>query len=266
MTIRTASGGSAAARPWLALAVLMSGAVAAPAAEIQVFTSGAPSTVQRAIAATFTQQTGVEVVITADTLAKLRERLSGGARADVIVLPRPAMLELDKAGQLRAQSLTDLARVGIGVAVREGAPKPDISSVEALRATLLNAKSIAHPDPRGGGFAGAQIDLMFEKLGIAAAVRPKVVLMYAFAGGVEGIARGDAEIGLFNISEIIPIKGVTLVGPLPAELQSYITFAGALHARSASPQAAEAFLRALSDPAAQEAWRSNGFEALRREN
>jgi molybdate transport system substrate-binding protein len=107
---------------------------------------------------------------------------------------------------------------------------------------------------------------MFEKLGIAAAVRPKVVLMYAFAGGVEGIARGDAEIGLFNISEIIPIKGVTLVGSLPAELQSYITFAGALHAGSASPQAAEAFLRALGDPAAHEAWRSNGFEAVSRGN
>jgi molybdate transport system substrate-binding protein len=248
------------------LAVLVSSAAAAPAAEIQVFTSGAPSTVQRAVAARFTPQTGVAGVITADTLAKLRERLSGDAKADVIVLPRPVMVQLGRTGQLRPESLIDLARVGIGVAVREGAPKPDISSVEALRATLLKAKSIAHPDPRGGGFAGAEIDRMFEKLGIAAAVRPKVVLMYAFAGGVEGIARGDAEIGLFNISEIIPIKGVTLVGPLPAELQSYITFAGALHARSASPQAAEAFLRALNDPAAQEAWRSNGFEALSRGN
>ena len=102
--------------------------------------------------------------------------------------------------------------------MKEGAPLPDVSTVDALKQTLLNAKSIAHPDPKGGGFTGAHIDRMFERLGIADAVRPKVKHGYAFTGGVASIAKGDAEIGIFNISEIVPIQGVRLVGPLPAEL------------------------------------------------
>jgi molybdate transport system substrate-binding protein len=134
--------------------------------------------------------------------------------------------------------------------------------VDALRKTLLNARSIAHPDPAGGGFTGAQIARMFAQLGIAEAVKPKVVLMYAFTGGVENIAKGDAEIGLFNISEILPVKGVTLVGPLPPEVQNYITFAGALHAGSGSTDAPAAYLRSLSDPGARDTWKTSGFEML----
>ena len=157
--------------------------------------------------------------------------MSGDAKPDVVVLPREVMIGFEKSGAFRPGSLIDLARVGIGVAVKEGAPLPDISTVDALKQTLLNAKSIAHPDPKGGGFTGAHIDRMFERLGIADAVRPKVKLGYAFTGGVASIAKGDAEIGIFNISEIVPIKGVRLVGPLPAEYQNYLVFAGALHVR-----------------------------------
>ena len=151
------------------------------------------------------------------------------------MIPRPGMAKFEKSGAVRPGSVIDIARVGIGVVVREGAPRPDISTVDALRKTLLNAKSIAHPDPKGGGFTGAHIDRMFEQLGIADAVRPKVGLGFAFAGGVDSVAKGEVELGLFNISEIVPIKGVTLVGPLPDEHQNYLVFAGALHVRGASP-------------------------------
>ena len=146
--------------------------------------------------------------------------------------------------------------------MREGAPRPDITTVDALRKTLLDARSIAHPDPGGGGFAGAQINQMIVRLGIADDVKPKVKLMFAIAGGVSSVAKGDAELGLFNISEILPVKGVTLVGPLPAELQSYITFSGAIHSGSDAPEAASAYLRWLSAPDAQEAWKNGGFEPL----
>jgi molybdate transport system substrate-binding protein len=247
--------------PLIALTGLSLTASPAATAEIQVFTSGAPSAVQNKIARRFQAASGHRVVITAETLSNIRTRI-GAEKPDVIVLPRPAMTGLETAGELRPRSLVHLARVGIGVTVREGTPLPDISTVDALRRTLLNAKSIAHPDPQGGGFAGAQVDRMFEKLGIADAVRPKVTLMYAFGGGVENIAKGGAEIGLFNISEIVPTKGVTLVGPLPRDLQSYITFSGALHARSSLPEAGAAFLAALVDPAARDDWKSGGFEAL----
>ena len=254
--------GSAIAWPAVAVAVLSLGMIPSAAADIHVFTSGAPSAVQKDVAAKFMQATGNRVVITAETLSKVRETLAGAEHPDVVVLPIPAMNALDKSGAFRPGTQIGLARVGIGVVVREGAPLPDISTVDALRKTLLNARSIAHPDPQGGGFAGAQVDHMFEKLGIADQVRPKVVLMYAFTGGVANIAKGGAEIGFFNISEIVPIKGVTLVGPLPEELQSYITFAGAVHVRSNAPEVATAFLHALSDPSARDAWKAGGFDLI----
>jgi molybdate transport system substrate-binding protein len=248
-------------RTTLSLALLL---VAAPsmAADIQVFTSGAPAAVQRRLAPAFEKATGHKVVITAETLNDIRKRLAGNAAPDVVVLARPVMAGLEKDGTLRPGTLTDLARVGIGVTVKDGAPLPDISTVDALKKALLNTKSIAHPDPKGGGFTGAHIDRMFERLGIADQVRPKVVLMYAFTGGVENIAKGGAELGIFNISEIVPIKGVRLVGALPSELQNYLVFAGGLHARGTSSEPAAAYLRFLQEAAAQEGWKAGGMEVI----
>ena len=243
------------------IAALWLGNGRAAGADIQVFTSGAPAAVQKVLAAKFTDTTGHRVVLNAATLQEIRNQLSGDQKLDVVVLPGPAVESLDKAGALRPGSKTNLARVGIGVTAKEGTPLPEISTIDALRQTLLNARSIAHPDPSGGGFAGAQIARMFEGLGIAEAAKPKVVLMYAFTGGVANIARGDAEIGLFNISEILPVRGVALVGPLPQELQSYITFVGAVHASSAAPDIAAAYLRSLTEPAARAAWKSGGFDS-----
>src|SRR5262245_13725506 len=232
------------------------------AAGIQVLPSGAATAVPRRLAPAFEKASGHKVVLTAETLNDIRKRLAGDAKPDVIVLARGALMPLQKSGALRPSTFVDLARTGIGVVVKEGAPLPDISTVDALKKTLLNAKSIAHPDPKGGGFTGAYIDRMFERLGIADQVRPKVVLMFAFTGGVENIAKGGAEIGIFNISEIVPIKGVRLVGPLPAEQQNYLVFSGALHVRSQSPELAAAYLRSLTEPAAHDAWKAGGFEVL----
>jgi molybdate transport system substrate-binding protein len=245
----------------LSLAGMFAAAPAA-AADIQVFSSGAPAAVQKRLAPAFTKATGHNVVITAETLNDIRKRISGDAKPDVVVLPRAVMVGYEKSGALRPGSLIDLARVGIGVAVKEGAPLPDISTVDALKQMLLNAKSIAHPDPKGGGFTGAHIDRMFERLGVADAVRPKVKLGYAFTGGVASIAKGGAEIGIFNISEIVPVQGVRLVGPLPAELQNYLVFAGALHVRGEHPGPAAAYLQSLLEPSSQDAWKAGGFEVL----
>jgi molybdate transport system substrate-binding protein len=127
---------------------------------------------------------------------------------------------------------------------------------------LIAARSIVHSDPRGGGYAGAQVAAMIERLGIADVVRPKVTFQFAIAGGVAAVARGDAEIGLFNISEIVPVEGVVLVGPLPPELQSTITFAGAVYGGSAAPEAALSFLQYLAGADTHDAWRAGGFEPL----
>lgn len=243
------------------LAILAGGTRSSQAADIRVFTSGAPAEVQKVLAGPFTETTGHRVLFTVGNLAAIQEKLSA-ERADVAVLPAPAIETLVKSGKLRAASRLNLARVGIGVAVRQRATLPDVSTVDAVRKTLLEARSIVHPDPRGGGFTGAHIARMIERLGIADAVRPKVTLLFAIGGGVAAVAKGDAEIGLFNISEILPVGGVTLAGALPVELQNYITFAGALHVDSAAPEPAAEFLRALSDPKAREAWSAGGFEAL----
>jgi molybdate transport system substrate-binding protein len=245
-----------------ALAVLALGSRPSLAAEIHVFTSAATLAVQEAYADKFAQATGNRVSLTAGTVRETEERLRGAAGPDVVVLPAPVMDPLEKAGTFRPGTRLSLARVGIGIAVRAGRPAPDISTTDAVRKLLLAARSIAHPDPQGGGIAGAQITRMFERLGIADAVRPKVTLVYAFAGGVERVANGEAEIGLFNISEILPVPGVTLVGPLPPDLQSYIVFSGAVHAGSAAPQVAAAYLEMLASPSAREAWQKAGFESL----
>ena len=230
------------------------------AADVRVFTSGAPADIQRGLVRAFTETTSHRPLITSGTLSAIQQRLSGSESADVVVLPVPTIEALDKAGKLRPGSRIGLARVGIGVAVRQGAPLPDVSTVDAVRRALLAARSIVHPDPQGGGFTGAHISRMIERMGIADAVKPKVKLMFAVGGGVAAVASGDAELGLFNISEILPVPGAALAGALPAELQSYITFAGALHVDSAATDAAAAYLRMLAG--AREAWKAGGFEPL----
>jgi molybdate transport system substrate-binding protein len=243
-------------------AMTVSGLAAMPAAaaDVRVFSSGAPAEIAQGLARAFSEATGHRLLITSATVGSLQQRLLGSESADVVVLPAPTIETLEKAHKLRAASRISLARVGIGVAVRQGAPLPDVSTVDALRRALLAARSIAHPDPRGGGFTGAHIGRMIERMGIAEAVKPKVKLMFAIGGGVAAVANGEVEIGLFNISEILPVPGAVLAGALPAEVQSYITFAGALHVDSAAPDAAAAYLKMLAS--AREAWRAGGFEPL----
>jgi molybdate transport system substrate-binding protein len=232
----------------------------AAAAEISVLTTAAPSEVEKVLAEKFTAASGHHVAFTIGTVRDTEDKLAGNEASDIVVLPSPALDH--HMAQLTPGSRIELARVGIGIVVRDGAPRPDISTVDALRKTLLAARSIAHPDPQGGGFAGQQIARLFTRLGIAEALKPKVILAFAATGGVVQVANGEAEIGLFNISEILPVKGVTLVGPLVPELQSYITFSAALDLRSRASGPAASFLRALSAPQAREAWRSGGFELI----
>jgi molybdate transport system substrate-binding protein len=179
-----------------------------------------------------------------------------------VILPAPIIDSLVRTGVLRPAGRVDLARVGVGLVVRDGAPLPDISTADGVRTTLLRTRSIVIPDPAGGGQTGAALARMMTQLGIADAVKPKVTLMQAIAGGVELVAKGEVELGMFNISEILPVKGARLVGPLPSELQSYITFAAAIPAGNAAPAPAQAFIKSLSGPGAREHWKAGGLESL----
>jgi len=244
----------------VALAVCLAGG--ATAADISIFSSGAPAGVEKVLAAQFTRESGHRVVFTVANPALIQQKLSVGEVPDIVILPAPIIDALAKTGVLRPASRVDLARVGVGLVVREGAPLPDISTADGVRTALLHARSIVIPDPAGGGQTGAALARMMTQLGIADAVKPKLTLMQAIAGGVELVAKGEVELGIFNISEILPVKGVTLAGALPPALQSYIVFAAAIHAGSTSVAAAEDYIKLLSAPAAREYWRAGGLESM----
>jgi len=233
----------------------------AVAADVSVFSSGAPAEVEKAVAARFTRDTGHRVIFTVAPPADIQAKLKSGETPDIVVLPAPIIQALEKAGALRPGRV-DLARVGIGVIVREGAPRPDISTMEAVRKMLLDARSIVHPDPVGGGLAGVALARMMAEMGIADAVKPKLTYMFAINGGATLVAKGEVEVGLFNISEVLSAKGTTLLGPLPSAVQSYIVFSASIHVGSRSSEPAQAFIRALSDPAAREDWKAGGLESL----
>jgi molybdate transport system substrate-binding protein len=235
----------------------------ADAADIRVYCTGAPSVAAKAVAADFAKAAGHHLSFTVGPPVTIERDLAAGDQADLVIVPAPVAAKLIASGTLRAGSAIDLARVGIGVVVRAGARAPDISSAAAIRKLLTDARSIVYPDPTaGGGSAGRAIAQMIERMGLTDTMRPKLTRAAAIGGGVALVADGKTEVGFFNISEILPIPGVTMVGPLPADLQSYIVFAAAIPARNTAPEPAAAFIQALAAPAASEAWRKSGMEPV----
>jgi molybdate transport system substrate-binding protein len=246
----------------LSAAILLMAAGAprgAAAAEIKVLTAGAFKQVLLMLVPDFEKQTGHKVIVQNDTVGALAKRIEGGEVFDLAVLTPAAVNDLSSKGKFVAGSRTNLGRVGVGVVVKEGAPKPDISSVDAFKKALLAAKSVAYIDPAAGGSSGIYVAGLLDRLGVAAEVKPKAKLI---PGGAvaEHIARGEAELGIQQISEILPVKGVTLVGPLPADIQNYTVYAAGLGAHGKESEAAKALLKTLSGPAAADVLKSKGME------
>lgn len=231
----------------------------AAAAEIKVLTGGAFKQVVLAVVPAFEQQTGHKVIVDNDTAGALKKRIEGGEAFDVAVITPAVINELAGAGKVSAGSRVDLARVGVGVMVKEGAPKPDVSTVEAFKEALLKAKTVAYIDPASGGSSGIYLDKLFERLGVADQVRAKARLK---KGGyvADLLVSGDAELGLHQISEIVPVKGVTLVAPLPKEIQNYTTYAAGLSAASSNKDVAQALIKAFASPAAAAVLKEKGME------
>jgi molybdate transport system substrate-binding protein len=232
---------------------------AAAAADLKVLTAGAFKQVLLALAPTFEQQTGQKLAIENDTAGALAKRIAGGEAFDVAVLGPAAIDDLTKQGKFAPASRVVLAKVGVGVVVKAGAPKPDIGTVEAFKRAVLDAKSVAYIDPASGGSSGIYVAGMLERLGLAAEVKPKAKLI---PGGLvaDHIAKGEAELGIHQISEIVPVQGATLVGPLPAELQNYTTYAAAISASAQDSEAAKALVKLLSGPAAAPVIKEKGME------
>src|SRR6195256_1748034 len=201
----------------------------AGAAEIKVLTAGAFKQVVLALVPDFEKQTGHKVTVENETVGALTKRIEGGEGFDLAVLTPGAVDNLTGKGKFAAGSRTNLARVGVGVVVKDGTPKPDISSGDAFKKSLLAAKSVAYIDPAAGGSSGIYVSGLLDKLGIGAEVKAKAKLIHGGAVA-EHIAKGEAEIGIHQISEILPVKGIVLVGALPGEIQNYTVYAAGLGA------------------------------------
>jgi molybdate transport system substrate-binding protein len=246
----------------LATALSLAMTQAASAAEIRVISGGAFKQVLTAMTAEFEKQTGHKVSLTFRTVGQNLKAIDGGEVFDVAVLTPAAIDDLTKAGKVMPASRADLAKTGVGVVVKEGAPKPDISSVDAFKRTLLAAGSVAYIDPAAGGSSGIYVGKLLERLGIAKEVNAKAKLI---PGGAvaEHIAKGEAELGVHQISEILHVQGATLVGPLPPEIQNYTVYSAGIGASAKQPEAAKALVTFLAGPGAAPIIRSKGMEPAR---
>lgn len=230
----------------------------ADAADIKVLTTGAFRPVVLAVVSDFEKQSGHKVVVDNGTAGELQKRIESGEAFDVAVITPKVVDGFIAAGKITSGSRLNLATVGVGVMVKAGMPKPDVSTVEKFKQVLLAAKSVAYLDPASGGSSGIYIDKLLERLGIADQVRPKVKLKQ---GGhvADLIVSGEAELGIHQISEIVPVKGVTLVGPLPKEIQNTTIYAAGLSASAKDKDAAEALIKALASPGAAAVLKSKGM-------
>jgi molybdate transport system substrate-binding protein len=257
--IRSSSAAIAAA---ISSLWLMATADIATAAQIKLLSGSAIETAMAELLSKFEQSSGHKVTFDFNgTIGGMTDRVQKGEAADVVIVSGLQIEALEKQGKVVSGSRADIAKVGVGVFVRKGAPKPDISSVEAFKRTMLAARSIGWNDPAAGAPVSIYMTGVLERLGVAEVMKPKTVAFKERSERFEAVARGDVEIGFNQISEIMAAPGVDLVGPLPAPIQNYTLLAGGIVAASKEQEAAKALIRFISLPAAQVIWKAKGFDA-----
>ncbi len=232
--------------------------LAAPAAELVVYSTGAVRSVVSALAEVFQQETGHTVRLTSATAGEVQAQIEQGAVADLVIAPQATIQRLAGKGLAIAEASLVVARVGMGVAVREGAPRPAIDTPAAFRQALLEAPSLTYSDPVAGGTSGRALMALVDQLGIGAAVRAKGLPGTGYV--CEKVARGEAALCVHQISEILPVAGVTLVGPLPAELQQVTAYVAAPTPRGADATLAQAFVELLTRPAMRARFAAAGMD------
>jgi molybdate transport system substrate-binding protein len=238
-----------------ALALLFS-AAAAGATELRLLAVGGAKVALDAIIADYTKATGNEVKFTVGSPPVVAQKLVAEP-FDVVVQSAPAMDDAVKAGALKADTRVAVARGGIGMAVRQGAPVPDVSTPEAFKKTLMAAKSIVVTDPAMPNASGALTQRILSEAGVADAIKDKVKVI-GLDPGQEAISKGEYDLGFFNISEVRPY--VKYAGPVPAPLQKFTTYEAAVSAKAAAADPAAAFVRLLATPAMAERWKQAGME------
>ena len=235
----------------------------ASAAEVRVMISGGLSAAYNALVPEFERATGNKVITAygpsmGTTQNAIPMRLERGEPADVLILVGYALGDLIKKGKVVADSRVDLVNSKIGVAVKAGAPKPDISSADAIKRALLAAKTVAYSDSASGVYVSTE---MFDKLGIAAEMKDKAKKIPA-TPVAEIVARGEAEIGFQQISELKPVPGIEIVGPLPDDLQKVTVFSAGIASVSKEPEAGQALIKYLASPAARKTIIDSGLDPI----
>jgi molybdate transport system substrate-binding protein len=226
--------------------------------EIHVMSGGAPKEVFALLTPRFEEQTGNEVRFTYAVITALQAKLAAGEKADVLVLPVPVLDGLARDGKVRADGRAAFGTVGLSVVVKEGARRPDISSTEKFRDAVLAARSVVHATP-GQTPSGTHMGKVIEQLGIAETIAKKVIHKPALDGGVQLVAAGEADIGIYPASEVAGIDGLTVVGSLPPGLDLEIVYGAGVSADSAAPDAAAVFVRFMAAAENRSVWKTAGF-------
>jgi molybdate transport system substrate-binding protein len=238
-----------------ALLITLMPTLATAQTELRVFAAGAVTPTATEMADMFTKRSGTKVVITSDTAGGWQKRVLSGEAGDVIFVTAPVMEVLQKEKRVVDGTRTDLGRALIGVAVRNGAALPDISTVEAFKAALLKAKSVSYVNPAAGGTSGVYMEKLFQTLGIFEQLKGKIVYRTQGALVADAVATGAAEIGITFTSELQPNPGVRVAGTLPASINLPTIYTAAVLTGSSNVEQARAFLKLLT---------SDGYETLRK--
>jgi molybdate transport system substrate-binding protein len=227
---------------------------------IEVFSGGAPQGVLRTLAPRFEKETGHKINFTFGLVTAIQQRLERRERADLILLPMPLLAAVERESPFRNEGRGVLARVGIAVIVPEATQPPTLNSTEAIKKLLSEARKVAVPEPSTP--SGAQMARLFKQLGLGEVMRPKLIARAAINGGGELVAKGEADVGFYLLSEIQAIAGLKVAGLLPAELQSFVVYGTAIPASSFDPTPALAFRNYIADRSRSGEWTAAGFELV----
>lgn len=229
-----------------------------PVAKLKVMCARSMHQVVGDLTEAFRRESGHAVELSFGTVGALQKRLDGGETADVLILGAPVIDKLAKAGAV--MGATKIAITSVGIAIREGATPPDVSTPAAFRSTLLAARKIAFSDAAVGGSAGVYLAKLFVEMGLADEIARKGMPQQSGGEVATRVANGEADIGMTLMAEIVPIRGARVIGPLPAPLGNDTTYAAAVSASSSENEPGEAFIRALTRPSARSAWEAAGFK------
>ena len=231
----------------------------AGAADIYVVGAGAIQEPFEALTAEFSRETGHKVHAIFGPVGGMQAKLKGGEKADVIVLSTAALDELEKAGSLVAGSRVELGRAVAGIGVGAGAPQPDISTPDALKKTLMAARTIAYTNPAAGGTAGIYMTGLLERLGLTEEVKKKALLEASGSAVAAAVANGTAEIGISFTSELLPNKGVKVVGTMPESIGLVVSYVAAVAKESTQTDAARALITYMARPASRDHFKEAGL-------